>query len=120
MGYNTTVFILNDMLDYIQRDPERFYQDILDGLHSGKEDALGQSTIMQSNHADVFRLYGTHRNSIIELSRYSLRTRNLIQRDQIRLGVVERFIRQAEDELDSLKKFIEEHKKNVDIDAPLD
>lgn len=72
MGFNTTVFVLNDQLDIIRNDPEQFVTDIVHGLSNGNDFALGQSTVMRSEHADIPRLYFTQFNTITDLSGYNV------------------------------------------------
>lgn len=103
MGYNTTVFILNDRLDAIERDPERFVRDIVHGLNDGTDRAIGQTTVMESRHADEPRLYLTHQNSIIELSPYSRRTKELDTYGPHSKAVIDRAIESAEYLLAALK-----------------
>lgn len=104
MGYNTTVFILNDQLSSLERDPERFVSDIIYGLNDGNDHALGQTTVMESQHADVPRLYFTHQNSIVELSKYSRRTEALYKHSVYGKAMVDDAIRAARDALDALEK----------------
>ncbi len=108
MGYNTTIFVLNDRLHDIKKNPERFVEDIWDGVYDGADHAFGQTTVMRSDHADVPRLYLTHQNSILELDRWSRRTMEYAKRgesDRVRIrGSIERarhMLDNLEDELDS-------------------
>ena len=98
MGYNTTVFILNDFLDEISKNPEGFVRGIRYGLFGGE--TVGQTTVMPSDHADVFRLYGTHQNMIVDLSKYSRETLALAERHP---DIVKRFIENARHYLDQLE-----------------
>jgi hypothetical protein len=71
MGYNTTVFILNDRLNEIQNNPQEFVDQLTRAIQIGKEaDIIGQTTVMPTMHADVDRVYYTHGNSIIDLSSF--------------------------------------------------
>lgn len=104
MGYNTTVFILNDCLSDIERNPEKFVADIARHLNGGTDHALGQTTVMKTAHADVPRLYLTSHNSIIELDEYADRTLDLHERG------FEQPVRQAiaiaRDKLDRLERHL--------------
>jgi hypothetical protein len=74
MGFNTTVLILNDGLYDIERHPEQFVKGIVHKARwrEGGGIAVGSHcnavTVMRTEHADVFRLYATHGNSIVDLS----------------------------------------------------
>jgi len=73
MGYNTTIFVLNDHMEDIKRNPQKFVEELASGIgrsHSqmGPVDIFAQTTVMPTQHADVSRLYYTHGNSIIDLS----------------------------------------------------
>lgn len=83
MGYNTTVFILNDQWDRIRKNPQAFVDGIDERMHRGG-DTIGQTTVMRTDHADTFRLYGTWQNSITELSRWSNTTLRLIESPRMR------------------------------------
>lgn len=68
MGYNTTVFILNDRLDELEKDPKQFVEELVQAIHSSKrQEIVGQTTVMPTCHADYPRLYITQHNSILEL-----------------------------------------------------
>src|SRR5690606_10248914 len=101
MGFNTTVMFLNDTLHDIKEHPEQFVEELVRAVYALDEvDILGQTMVMRPAHADVFRLYGTHENSIIELSRWSARTRALAEKHP---DVVQRFIIHARRSLDDLE-----------------
>ncbi len=69
MGFNTTVFILNDRLGEIKDNPVKFVEEVYRAIVGGQRGQwiTGQTTVMPTAHADVPRLYYTHGNSIIEL-----------------------------------------------------
>lgn len=70
MGYNTTVFILNDRLSEIVDNPKLFVEELYDAIAGMKQKSiLAQTTVMPTAHADVPRFYYTHGNSIVELAR---------------------------------------------------
>ena len=71
MGFNSTVFILNDHLGDIRRNPQRFVDEVYHAIlsHGRVPDYIvGQTTVMQTAHADVHRLYMSHGNAMIDLS----------------------------------------------------
>lgn len=104
MGFNTTVFILNDGLSDIEKHPDEFVQVISDKIMTGGTGRVGCHLncveVMPTAHADTYRLYGTHQNSMIELSRWNDRTRALVESHP---EVVKSFIDKARDELNSLE-----------------
>lgn len=107
MGYNTTVFILNDRLGDIERNPEKFVQQMVDAVHEPGFYVMGQTVVMPTAHADQFRLYATQANSIVELSKYGHAPRgdrphpSPSQRKFLRTK-----IDQALRELDSLRRYL--------------
>lgn len=72
MGFNTTVFLLNDRLDEIKRNPQQFVEEVYQAILSHGRDKdrwiTGQTTVMPTAHADVHRLYMSHGNAMIDLS----------------------------------------------------
>lgn len=72
MGMNTTVFILNDFLNQIKENPKQFVEELIDainaGQHAERKYVFGQTTVVPTCHADVPRLYLTHKNGIVDLS----------------------------------------------------
>lgn len=104
MGFNTTVFILNDQLSSIERDPGRFVRDISRGLNDGDDHALGQTTVMHSEHADVPRLYYTCGNTIVELSAYSKRTKEIYERASYTRDWVDSAIAEAKQMIERLEE----------------
>ncbi len=113
MGFNTTVFILNDQFDALQKDPEEFVRAIAHNMNGGNNGQygerflIGQTTVMPTAHADTFRLYATHQNMILELSPYAQETKAMLDNDR-HLDIVERMIVQAERELKGLKAMAKE------------
>jgi hypothetical protein len=112
VGFNTTVLILNDGLDHIKKHPEEFYQGLIEKMYDGGDVGLGgfvnPVTVMPTQHADIFRLYCTHANSILELSPYNKRTMQLLtDGKQFQKDYVLNMISRAEDELDKLREAIE-------------
>lgn len=113
MGYNTTVLILNDGLHDIETHPEEFFKNLNEKIMDGGDLPAGShcnpAYVMPTGHADVFRLYATHQNSILELSKYSSQTMEYLRsdKDYLRrhaLGMIE----QAEWQLAGLKEAITE------------
>lgn len=93
MGYMTTVLILNDCWDQIEKHPEQFVEGVREKMHGGGTVSVGICAnpveVMNSEHADVFRLYATQANTIIDLSPWDPKTKRLMKsypeliRDQI-------------------------------------
>jgi hypothetical protein len=112
MGYNTTVLILNDSLDVLEKNPEEFTKKLVGKILSMEEGDVGVSGhvnpvyVMPTAHADVFRLYCTHGNSIVELSRWNRHTMEMARDEQhpYRREFLERCIRSAQGLLTDLKK----------------
>lgn len=67
MGFNTTVFFLNDCWSDIKNDPEGTVQFIGQAMNHGGQNR-SYVTVMRSAHADTFRLYSTWQNQIIEIT----------------------------------------------------
>lgn len=109
MGFNTTVLILNDGLTEIQADPKAFVEGICSKLHDGGDVRVGNFCnpvyVMPTAHADMFRLYTSHGNSLVELSHYQPRTRRLLG-DKHSREVVLRLIKLAKSEIRALEAFI--------------
>jgi len=84
MGFITTVKILNDGFDQIEKNPEAFVAGIRENMNDGGEFGVGNHCnnveVMKAGHADEFRLFAVYQNSIIELSPYSSRTEGIAQR----------------------------------------
>ena len=110
MGYNTTVLILNDGFRAIERDPEAFVLGIGRYMNEGKSFGVGHHAncvqVMRTDHADTFRLYGSHGNLMIELSHWSPETYKLASDPHSR-DVVKRYIREAKDRIARLEEFID-------------
>lgn len=124
MGYNTTVFILNDAFDQIQKDPEGFVADISRKMHDGGDFSAGMyctaGTVMRSEHADVFRLYVTQGNSIMELSEWNREVMRLATSDKQYLrDIVDADIARAEKQLRDLKKAVKQARAEVDTVQPV-
>lgn len=113
MGYNTTVLILNDGLDQIEKHPEEFVAGIVEKMHGGGTVGVGCHAnpveVMPTQHADVYRLYSTHANMILELSPYSRATLDLAKRMP---DLVQSDINRARDLLDSLEATITKENQN--------
>lgn len=72
MGFNTTVFILNDQFNRLEKDPEGFVKEISRQMNYGG-DIMGQHHVIRTEHADVPKLYLTHGNWISDLTPYFIR-----------------------------------------------
>jgi len=71
MGYNTAVLILNDAWGQILDHPEEFVKGLYEAQHEGGDVGVGfhanVAHVMKTAHADVYRVYITHGNWIIEI-----------------------------------------------------
>lgn len=77
MGFNTTIFILNDALHEFKAEPKEFAEGIYDAvLRSGStgepitvpiSSYCNYIKVMPTAHADIPRLYYTHGNSIMDI-----------------------------------------------------
>lgn len=119
MGFNTTVLILNDAFDQIRKHPEEFVAGLDSKMQDGGSFGVGcyanPVEVMPTQHADVFRLYCTHGNMIMELSQYSERTMELATSEhQFQRDIVLGSIQDAERMLKNLRKAIRE--RNTDDD----
>ena len=85
MGYNTPVFILNDGMDQLEKHPNDFVEGILRRLVGGGSFGVGNHAnvvdVKDSQHASVFRLYGSHGNLMVDLSHWSRETEALARRN---------------------------------------
>jgi hypothetical protein len=108
MGFMTTLTILNDGFDQIQKHPEDFVTGIRENMNDGGGFGVGNHAncveVMRSSHADYFRLFATQYNSTVELSPYSRHTQEVAQRipDTIRS-----WVHAARAELDALEKVLD-------------
>ena len=109
MGFNTTIFILNDRLGDIERHKDQFVEDIVreagGGGYHGPKDTVGQTVIMPTEHADFPRLYGTQHNTIVDLNPYCKETLRLLETKYTR-EFVKSLVKDAEFYLKGLKKEI--------------
>ena len=71
MGNQTVVMILNDAFHIIKECPDEFVRGIEHNMHDGGsfgvKNHCNPATVMRTGHADEFRLFATHQNSIIDL-----------------------------------------------------
>jgi hypothetical protein len=113
MGFNTTLLILNDSLGAIKSNPEQFVTGILHHLDGGGDISVGghvnAAHVMPTQHADVHRLYFTHRNSITELSIFNAATLSMLNREKWLRQIVVDEIKTAEQDLRALKRYIREN-----------
>ena len=114
MGYNTTFLILNDSLGQLRKYPEEAIEGIHTLIAQGREGDVGVGNhanpiyVMATQHADVPRLYFTHGNMILELSKYNAKTMELVNGEEWRRKIVKDSIQRAEQELRALKLAIKE------------
>lgn len=110
MGFNTTVLILNDGFDQLQKHSDEFVQQINRLMHDGGSGGVGCHAnpiqVMRTDHADVFRLYGSWRNLMVELSPWSKGTEELIVTHP---DLVQGYIDHAKRELDQLQLKLKGH-----------
>lgn len=111
MGFNTTLFVLNDGFDQIEKNPDEFVEKISREMHDGGGFGVGNhgncTQVMRTQHADIFRLYGTHQNLMLELTPWDKDTVDLAERDDIGRRVVLDFIASAETQLQALRRKVE-------------
>jgi hypothetical protein len=116
VGFNTTVFILNDQFGAIQQDPQRFVDDLHREINSGEgRYVLGQTTVMESRHAGEFRLYATRCNSIVELGPYAPETMRLVEGERFQRDFVLGMLDQAEDKIRRLREEIAKVSEESDV-----
>lgn len=88
MGFNSTVLILNDRLSEIRRDPERFVEEMVQGIHRcglpGEQMDIytGQSTVMSCAHADQVTILAVGGNCATVLGRVYNGGRHHAEEDQ--------------------------------------
>lgn len=110
MGYNTTVFFLNDFWHDIKDHPEDTIRFIGEAMHDG-----GQSrhyvTVMRSEHADYLRLYVTWQNQIVEMTPNDETVERLLEMPHgpDHLGTV---IRTARQRLDVIEALVRERERS--------
>lgn len=112
MGYNTTVLILNDGLGEIERHPEQFVERLASQIHrmeSGDVPVGNHANpvhVMSTAHADVPRLYYTHGNMILELSKWNKDTMAMAtdERNPFRRKLLEVCIKDAQGFLTDLRR----------------
>lgn len=113
MGYNTTVLLLNDSLDVLAKHPDEFFRGLIEKMDRGGGDISVQghanpAYVMPTAHADIFRLYCTWQNGIIELSPYNAETMQMGTSDKEYLRkYLESVMQQAQWTLDSLRERLE-------------
>jgi methyl coenzyme M reductase subunit C-like uncharacterized protein (methanogenesis marker protein 7) len=113
MGYNTTVLILNDSLDILEKHPQEFVDGIVRKMNTGGDIGVrghvNPAHVMPTAHADVFRLYCTQGNAITELSMWSNETMRMAtdEREYLQRHVLD-LIDKAEHQLKDLKKAIKD------------
>ena len=114
MGYNTTMMVLNDSLHDIEKNPERFVKQIVDGIHEGGYNG-NHVQVMPTAHADTPRLYHTHANMMLDLSPWSHKTMEYATSDREHLrDMVDAAIQNAEYYLKKLKERILEERTKLE------
>lgn len=108
MGFNTTVFFLNDFWHEVQENPEGTIRFIGEAMHDGGQNRH-YVTVMRTAHADYLRLYATWQNQIIELSPDDESVREYLQLPH-GSDHLDSVIRQARQRLDRVAAVVAEHK----------
>lgn len=114
MGMNTTILIRNDGLGELERHPDDFVRALNGMIQSFQEGdiSVGQHAnpvqVMRTQHADVFRLYATHGNSIVELSKWSEATKELASGTDYERKFLKRLLDDAQEHITELRKIWEE------------
>jgi hypothetical protein len=65
MGFMTEISILNDQFSTIEKNPERFVQDIRQHMNFGGQ-GVGQCTILKTHHSDDARVLFSHQNTFMD------------------------------------------------------
>jgi len=107
MGYNTALLILNDGLNDIERNPQRFVQKIVSAILKGKAVRIGEVEVMATDHADVPRLYFSWRNAMIDIGPYQ----NLNILSEGELGFLKQGLKFAKEEIAVLEERLKEEAK---------
>lgn len=118
MGYMTTITILNDAFNQIQKHPKQFVDNIATGMNGvdGYRDRskrvntfnLGNHCnpmqVAEAHHADDFKVYLTFQNLMVEYGYGGSRDiRNLDLRMQL-LGILKRLVKEEENAIKKLEK----------------
>lgn len=117
MGYNTAILILNDGLDQLEKHPEQFVKNLSRQINKGTEDSISVGNhcnpvqVMKTEHADIFRLYASQCNSMVELSQFNNELIKDCEAREYYKNHVLNLIEQAEDELRQLKGLIQKRIK---------
>jgi hypothetical protein len=104
MGYNTTLMILNDRLGDFEKNPKSLVDAVREEMGDGSPRWSSGVHVMKTAHADVPRLYFTHRNSITELSQFAKDTLDLAVNGQdFQQRIIDSEIAEARLMLDNLE-----------------
>ena len=68
MGFNTVVLICNDGYHDMRNDPDRFFDDLLEGFTQGKTAFGSYLKVLPSEHADVGQLVFIQGNAITPIA----------------------------------------------------
>lgn len=81
MGYMTTIGILNDRLDEIERNPEKFVKEISRSINFDENNyyVTGQTTVLQSHHADQAEVIYAGQNCWVSFGRSYKMTREQLE-----------------------------------------
>lgn len=118
MGWNTAVLILNDGFDQLEKHPEQLVAAIRERMMDGGDGRVGchlnAVQVMPTQHADVFRLYSSQGNAMVDLTRWSRATREL---GETHPDLLASLIRQARWQLDDLEAALTEDARLREADA---
>jgi hypothetical protein len=89
VGFNSTILVLNDQLSYIEKDPERFVQEMVQQIHGHNyqesENFLAQSSVMTMTHADTVSIIAVGGNCSTVLGQFYNGGRHHTEDSQIEL-----------------------------------
>jgi len=112
MGHNTTILIINDKFEEIEKNPEEFIKQIKNYMEIGGDIKVGNSsfvgTVMKTGNTDIPRLYFVEGNWITEIGKHSKAFKKADGRPEIikllkeRIKIAENKIKEFKDILKTL------------------
>lgn len=112
MGYNTAILIINDNLSEIEKHPKQFVDNLVKQINNNEEDYISVGNccnpvqVMKTEHADMFRLYCSNGNNMIELSPYNSKLIKKCKQTSWIKKIILNDIKQAQNQLKDLKKLL--------------
>lgn len=104
--------IINDNFTAIQRDPERFVDEIQSHMHRGGSFGMHGchpvATVARTQHADVHRLYLTHGNSLWDVSPYNTDLTDWLQHRKENRALLRREFKAARSAMARLTQMMKE------------